>query len=492
MKTIINKFEKRDWIYLALSILIFSTLTLISINKFSIWHDEGYTATLIENNFIGIIERTALDVHPPLYYLFLKAWSLFFGDSILALRLFSLITMQGAILISWIIFRRLFGSSKARLTLVFMSLGPFMVRYGQEMRMYGLVALISSIATLIYIRSFNNKFTIKNQMLYGFVVALGIYTHYFFVLVPLVHFIHSLIFRKEINQNIPGIFKKYLYSLLVIIILFLPWIVVAVRQFINVQGAFWIEPVNLSTIINTPIFMLIYQYKNELLSINGAVSMLVLMLVVVLLRKYYLIYKNSSERLLLMLFVLPPVILFILSLPPLQPSYYDRYFSFLASFFYGTLALGAMAFNSKLNKYMVFVLTCALLYGQINQFMIGNDFEEKSRPYYTMKHIVKDIDDTSPIYATSLNTFFDARTTARDMDKAEVRLIQSEIPKSWEGNWSALYKREDLIVIEVPNSVENFWLIEESWSKETEFNGYTKKDKNISGYARLTRYTKNK
>src|SRR5438477_1105040 len=84
-----------------LLIVLFVGLSLATINRFSPWHDESYTATLIESNYGDIVHRTALDVHPPLYYLVLKAWSSVFGSSVVDLRLFSVVCMSGAVLIGW-------------------------------------------------------------------------------------------------------------------------------------------------------------------------------------------------------------------------------------------------------------------------------------------------------------------------------------------------------------------------------------------------------
>lgn len=35
----------------------------------NIWTDEAFTLQLLEQNITGILEGTARDVHPPLYYL---------------------------------------------------------------------------------------------------------------------------------------------------------------------------------------------------------------------------------------------------------------------------------------------------------------------------------------------------------------------------------------------------------------------------------------
>ena len=72
--------------------------------------------------------------------------------------------------------------------------------------------------------------------------------------------------------------------------------------------------------------------------------------------------------------VAPPVILFLLSVPPFQPSYQDRYMSFFAPIFYSVLALGVLAFHKRyLKVFAVTALVLMLGYGQVNTYIYGNN-----------------------------------------------------------------------------------------------------------------------
>jgi uncharacterized membrane protein len=66
----------------------------------SIWFDEAWSWRMSRFPVAELIERTAADVHPPLYYLLLKAWTALFGDSPLAMRsmsaLFGVLTILAA------------------------------------------------------------------------------------------------------------------------------------------------------------------------------------------------------------------------------------------------------------------------------------------------------------------------------------------------------------------------------------------------------------
>lgn len=56
----------------------------------SLWHDEAFSALLIKYPWGEMMHRIGLDVHPPMYYIALRVWGYIFGDSLAALRGFSI------------------------------------------------------------------------------------------------------------------------------------------------------------------------------------------------------------------------------------------------------------------------------------------------------------------------------------------------------------------------------------------------------------------
>jgi hypothetical protein len=56
----------------------------------SMWFDESISWRIIQFPLGEIIQRIALDIHVPLFFLLLRAWAAVFGESIIALRSFSL------------------------------------------------------------------------------------------------------------------------------------------------------------------------------------------------------------------------------------------------------------------------------------------------------------------------------------------------------------------------------------------------------------------
>lgn len=57
-------------VYYSIPLIIFFVICLKGLNN-SIWLDEAFSLSMIQQNFYEIIKNTAIDVHPPLYYIIL-------------------------------------------------------------------------------------------------------------------------------------------------------------------------------------------------------------------------------------------------------------------------------------------------------------------------------------------------------------------------------------------------------------------------------------
>src|SRR3989338_7540643 len=139
-------------------------IRLIALNQ-SLWLDEAVTANVVKNlGFSQIVSGfSPTDFHPPLYYLFMKLWTNFFGYSEIALRmpsvLFSLLT-------GYVIY--LIGGIWAA---VFFLFNPLIVYYSQEARMYMMVTFFLTGALYFFISK-------KNQIFFNLFIFLSLLTFY--------------------------------------------------------------------------------------------------------------------------------------------------------------------------------------------------------------------------------------------------------------------------------------------------------------------------
>lgn len=398
VKKYIN-FGQSNTIWLVLALILSASIQFSFISKSSIWHDEGYSMLLAPKSPIEIVERTARDVHPPLYYLGLHYWINTFGESEMAARSFSAVAILGTIAVMFYIIKRLFGDWGARISVLLMAVAPFLIRYGQEARMYALVAFLLSLATYYLIKTFseNNK---KYLYIYSVLMALAFYTHYYAAFMVLTHWIYvayrTRFFSARKLKVLQSTYTKWLpnaswyFANALWLILFAPWLPAAYGQFTRVQGGFWIPPVDIATLPST-----IAQYLHFTNLTSLALSFRLAVFVGIFGLAVIGFFKDKLHRgslLLLTAWVLAgPVTVFLISAVS-RPVYIDRYFVFSAVAFYPLLAV--LFYTKPLNAIknwrivpIALILSIQLL-GVRNVFLhsnhqmrqIGNIVSERFRP----------------------------------------------------------------------------------------------------------------
>src|SRR5215207_4585726 len=97
------------WLSLLAVAVLAAGLRWYRIDAQSLWYDEGISAFQLTRSLGDILYAASLDSHPPLYYWTLKAWGETVGASELALRSLSAVWGVVAVVLTWLIGRRLFG-----------------------------------------------------------------------------------------------------------------------------------------------------------------------------------------------------------------------------------------------------------------------------------------------------------------------------------------------------------------------------------------------
>jgi mannosyltransferase len=317
--------------YLSAVLALGALVRFVNIAKSSIWHDEGYTMMLVPQSIGSIIARTGRDVHPPLYYLALHLWIGLFGRSELAARGLSAIFSLATIVVGYLLIRRLFNEPAARLAALFLALGPFLVRYSQEARMYGMVAFLMVLATYCLTRAVESR-NWAWWLGYSLSIAASLYTHYYAVFLILAHWIWMALQTSRPQAGLRN--RRWWSSNIVAALLFVPWLPVAYHQFTRVQASFWIPKVSLFTLPNTLTqFMLFNDGYGQVIKFLAA-SLFGLLAISALLSAR----RQARGMLLIILYaIVGPLAVFILSFK--RPIYVDRYFVFAAVAFYMLLAL---------------------------------------------------------------------------------------------------------------------------------------------------------
>lgn len=462
MKKLKSKFNVVTFALLAGALAMFT-----NISKASIWHDEGYTMMLAPQSPGMILARTARDVHPPGHYLVLHYWMELFGASEVAARSLSAVFMLGTALVLYFIVKRLFGKKPAQLAVLLIALGPFVVRYGQEARMYAQVAFLLAMATLMMVKAVQDRKT-SDYYLYGVFMAAALYTHYYAIFMIVVHWLYMLVQTlPEIKDSLKvrrGLFDPHWWGgNFLAAALFLPWVPAAYAQFSRVQAAFWIPAVGPHTLPGT-----IAQFLNftdlGIIPLPFRVGALVLFGGLLL----YLLWKNREERrglwLLITYTAFAPVAVFILSFG--RPIYVDRYFVFASAAFYALVAvvlyLKPFDMQKKLRSVVVVVLLAVFLVG------IRNVYSQANHRMRDIGRIVSsDFGAGDEVVSGELYTYFDF--SYYNKTGKTLRLLAPGGVSGY-GESSLLYDRADEIVVESLSDVRSasgfVWLIGKTGDKD--------------------------
>jgi len=195
-----SSFNKAAWAVFALALALYAALRLWHLTDSCLWFDEIFSVHAARHDWLDMIGFVAADIiHPPLFYLLLKAWIAIGGESLLWLRLFPALMAIATVLPLFLLCRKLnLGSAEINLTLLLMAVNGHLIKYAQELRMYSLLLFLALWSFFFFIRSFRSE-TPAKKFPVGLCVfnLLLIYTHYYGWMVVGVELICVLIWNRQ-------------------------------------------------------------------------------------------------------------------------------------------------------------------------------------------------------------------------------------------------------------------------------------------------------
>lgn len=264
----------------------------------SLWFDEQYSLILASKPMPELIRLTAVDAHPPLYYLILKSWMPLAQGNIDILRTLNCLLLGAAVLILLVMLRDLFGERVACLCMPLLLCGGFLLRYGYELRMYAMAMLLATLGTYALVHaagvtairragqprpgpaasppeSRNPSATLGWWAAYAVIVALGMLTLYLTAFVWFTHTVWLAIRSvKAVRRDESGGTRadgtwhgwRWMLAYVASLLLFLPWMPAAIGQ---VRGSSSVLPpvtrrMNMSGVANAFDVMLLGMTEDEI------------------------------------------------------------------------------------------------------------------------------------------------------------------------------------------------------------------------------------
>lgn len=164
--------------------------------------------------------------HPPLYFVITRYWMQVFNTPVAARTIsiiFGLITL---LCLYWLCIELFHAPLVAWIAVLLAAVSPFHIMAAQNASQYSLWLLTTCVSSAVLLRAVY-KDTKQSWIAYGLSVALGLYTHLFFVIVALSHGLYILLawFIRSAKTLL-----HYLLSSLLGVVLFLPWAVVVLTN----------------------------------------------------------------------------------------------------------------------------------------------------------------------------------------------------------------------------------------------------------------------
>lgn len=163
-----------------------AVLVSYRIGTHGFWYDEGSTIGTVDRPLGDALWRIAnWELNQSPYHLLVLGWHRVV-QSEAALRALSAVFAVGSVPLTYVLGRRLLGARVGAIAAVLLAVHPFVIEWGQQLRGYSLVLLLSLAATLLLVRAVEDE-TPWRIAAYAVVAALAVYAQFFAVLLIAAH-----------------------------------------------------------------------------------------------------------------------------------------------------------------------------------------------------------------------------------------------------------------------------------------------------------------
>jgi mannosyltransferase len=365
--------HKSTILYVSILLLAF-VLRLIHLSHESIWLDEGISIAMGKLNFAQLLDKSAVDTFPPLYYLMLHYWMLLFGDSEFSTRFMSLLLSMASIAMTYQLSKYLWQEKVALITAFLLAISVFHIEYAQEVRMYSLVSFLS-VSSCYFFLKWKEKQNRKWMLLLFFINLLFLYAHILAVFFIAAQNMYYFILKDKGAIT----FKTWFIFQFLLLISFAPWIQMFLSQAAAWHGTTWMPAPSMRDLLGT------------FTTYSG--SALLTLIFAFLIVKASLRYKSEKRNFnfLLYWFSFPTLLLLLFCL--LFHSIYLQKYTIASSIpFFILVAYGIETFEQK--KHKVWLLSAITILAGIKLAVYyTEDYKEQWRDAVTLVESKAEKDD---------------------------------------------------------------------------------------------------
>ncbi len=348
-----------------------------NIGETNIGGDECFSVYNAQLSISEIISWLSKGNNPPLWEILLHYWINFFGISEVAVRWLSLLFNAGTVIPLVLIGERFFGRNTGLYAALLFIFSSFSLFLAHEARVYSLVGFLVTWSVYFYLNLFKNNHSIKTLGLLTITNGLILYSHYLAVWVIIIQVLLFLLI-KPIRKQL-GL--KYLYHIIGLFILFLPFLPVIIERILDsgVKGT-WVQK---SSGIEALYFMLVDFFNAPVVAViaislflfSGAKS---------------IIKRRFDQKIIILnaMIWIPLIVSFLLSFK--VGFFLNRYFYFVLPLLY--LSLVSIVFNINVkNRIISIAIVLIPLFALLFSFEISTAEMIHSGNHKEIKPLVEKI-----------------------------------------------------------------------------------------------------
>lgn len=399
-----NKSDLMGCSLLILSILLFGVLAFLAIKYLFISNDEWYTMGIINLSLPNMLQVTAGDVHPPMFYLILYGFIFLFKlfsiniDLVYIMKITAMTPYVILLVVSLTKIRKDYGLLSAGIfSFTIIAMCNFFTYY-LIARMYSW-PLLFLILAFIYLKDVIEKGDLKYWILLSLFSVLGAYGHYFaaipLIIIYLALFIYLLTKRDE--DSFKPQLKKYLISAILAILCYLPWSFILLNQINQVHNSYHIRTLTLNKIIECTAYYLSIS-GNYFIQIGACIAIAVVFLI--LIWKYYNTRKDDDFHTFLGVFAFVATICFALIVSfAYKPILTPRYLLPVSGLVWLTVSIKLGTVD--LRKIALPIIILILIVGAFNVYHEYNDIMDEWDSTLHVKEVTDPINNNNSVFVYS-------------------------------------------------------------------------------------------
>jgi hypothetical protein len=173
------------------------------------------------------------DIHAPIWFATFWAWQQFMGDTEFMGRLYAVFLTTLTLASAYRIGRDWFASTLAgAIAVIALGCNAYFLIYALEIRPYALIMLVATLSMIAFHRWLKKR-TRSAAILYGLLIAIMLYIHYFLIFLIIVQLAYFLLF---FGRRFSLYVNQFLTAYIVSFVLWLPWFPIVLYQIKHVSA----------------------------------------------------------------------------------------------------------------------------------------------------------------------------------------------------------------------------------------------------------------